>query len=143
MNQLVIQYAPLVLMIIWFFIQNKIFTTPSDVTDLLKLYALKEDYVSKQEFEEALKEYVTLEHLRINYTSKADMEVERKELKAEIRDEYLEKVEFKQYEKRVQDNFDSMDKRLKETTHNNNMRFDKIDTNLEKVHTLLYEIAKR
>ena len=71
------------------------------------------------------------------------MELERKEPKAEIRNEYLEKVEFKQYEKRVQDNFDAIDRRLKDTSEHTNSRLDKIDANMEKVHTLLYELSKR
>ena len=142
MNQLIIQYAPLVLMIIWFLVQNKFFITPSDLTEVLKNYALKNDFVSKEDLEKSLKDYVSLEHLRINYTSKTDMELERKELKAEIRNEYLEKVEFKQYEKRVQDNFDAIDRRLKDTSEHTNSRFDKIDASLEKTHSLLYELSK-
>ena len=143
MNQLIIQYAPLVLMIIWFLVQNKLFVTPSDLSEVLKNYALKNDFVSKEDLEKSLKDYVSLEHLRINYTSKTDMELERKALKAEIRNEYLEKVEFKQYEKRVQDKFDPIARRLKDTSEHTNSRLDKIDANMETVHTLLYELSKR
>lgn len=119
-----LQYAPLVLMIISFVIQYKIVVTPTQLGDILK-------------------GYVTLEHLRINYVSKADMEVERTNLFNEVKREFLEKVEFRQFEQRVQDNFAAMERRSTDFSISVDKRFDKLDSNIEKVQTMIYEISKK
>lgn len=119
-----LQYAPLVLMIITFVIQYKIVVTPTQLGDILK-------------------GYVTLEHLRINYVSKADMEIERTNLFNDVKREFLEKVEFRQFEQRVQDNFAAMERRLTDSSASVEKRFDKLDGNIEKIQTMVYELSKK
>ena len=122
MEQL-LQYAPLVLMIIVFIVQYNIVVTPAQLKDVLL-------------------SYVTLDHLRTNYVSKADMENERANLLNEVKREFLEKVEFRQFEKRVQDNFSAIEQRLNESSNTIDKRFDKLDSNFEKLYTMIYELKK-
>lgn len=122
MEQL-LQYAPLVLMIIVFIVQYNIVVTPAQLKDVLL-------------------SYVTLDHLRTNYVSKADMENERANLLNEVKREFLEKVEFRQFEKRVQDNFSAIEQRLSESSNTIDKRFDKLDSNFEKLYTMIYESKK-
>ena len=122
MEQL-LQYAPLVLMIISFIVQYNIVVTPAQLKDILL-------------------GYVTLDHLRTNYVSKADMENERANLLNEVKREFLEKVEFQQFEKRVQDNFSAIEQRLSESSNTIDKRFDKLDSNFEKLYTMIYELKK-
>ena len=122
MEQL-LQYAPLVLMIIVFIVQYNIVVTPAQLKDVLL-------------------SYVTLDHLRTNYVSKADMENERANLLNEVKREFLEKVEFRQFEKRVQDNFSAIEQRLNESSNTIDKRFDKLDSNFEKLYTMIYDLKK-
>ena len=122
MEQL-LQYAPLILMIIVFIVQYNIVVTPAQLKDILLCY-------------------VTLDHLRTNYVSKADMENERANLLNEVKREFLEKVEFRQFEKRVQDNFSTIEQRLSESSNTIDKRFDKLDSNFEKFYTMIYDLKK-
>lgn len=122
--EVLLQYAPLVLMLISFIVQYKIVVTPAQLAEVLK-------------------SYVTLEHLRLNYVSKADMENERANLLNEVKREFLEKVEFRQFEKRVQDNFSAMERRLADSADTIDKRFDKLDSNFEKLYSMIYELSKK
>lgn len=68
-----------------------------------------------------------------NYTTKEDMQIERKELLEEVRDQYLSILAFKEVEKRFDENFKTIDRRLNESSK----RFDKLDAALEHITDLI------
>ncbi len=53
-----------------------------------------------------------------NYTTREDMQIERKELLVEVERRFLEKVAFEQFTKRFDDKFDVMSKTLDKVVEN-------------------------
>ena len=74
-----------------------------------------------------------LEALDEKYTTKEQMQIERKELLEEVREQYLSILAFREVEKRFDENFKTIDRRLNESSK----RFDKLDATLEHITDLL------
>ena len=67
------------------------------------------------------------------YTTKEQMQLERKDLLEEVRKQYLSIMAFREVEKRFEENFKTIDRRLSDTSK----RFDKVDASLEHITDLL------
>lgn len=87
----VIEYAPLIIVIVAFCLKNRLFVTPEQ------------------------------------------MQKERKELLEEIERRFLSLAAFREYEKRMDENFQTINRRFGET----NLRFDKVDGALGHITDLL------
>lgn len=68
-----------------------------------------------------------------NYTTKEDMQVERKELLEEVERKYLTLAAFREFEKRIEKNFETIDRRLSDSSK----RFDKLDEGIEHIKDLI------
>ncbi len=68
-----------------------------------------------------------------NYTTREDMQIERKELLEEVEDKFLTLYAFREFEKRIEKNFDTIDRRLADSSK----RFDKIDEGIEHIQDLI------
>ena len=97
-----------------------------------------EIYTTKEELQKERKELVDeverkiLSELR-NYTTKEDMQIERKELLEEVERKYLTLAAFREFEKRIEKNFETIDRRLLDSSK----RFDKLDATLEHITDLI------
>lgn len=111
-----IKYAPIIVVIIAFCISYNVFITPSKLNKILED---KEASCDK----ECEKKYVTKEQLQI----------ERKDLIEEVRKEFLQIKIFEEFERRIDDNFRTIDRRFSDSSK----RFDKIDENLEHIKDIL------
>ena len=67
------------------------------------------------------------------FTTKEQMQIERKELLEEVERRFLSIVAFREVEKRIDENFKTIDRRLNESSK----RFDKVDKSLEHITDLL------
>lgn len=67
------------------------------------------------------------------FTTKEQMQIERKELLEEVERRFLSIVAFREVEKRIDENFKTIDRRLNESSK----RFDKVDASLEHITDLL------
>lgn len=76
-----------------------------------------------------------LEEKLKNYTTKEDMQVERKELLDEVYQKFLTLAAFREFEKRMEENFETIDRRLSDSSK----RFDKLDKTLEHITDLLIQ----
>lgn len=104
-----VEYAPLLIIVVTFLLKNKIFVTPEQ---LRKAIEEKKDNCS--------------EECKMLYVTKEDMQIERKELMAEVEQRFLSIFAFREFEKRIDDKFDD-----------NSKRFDKVDDNLEHIKDIL------
>ena len=68
-----------------------------------------------------------------NYTTNEDMQLERKGLLEEVREQYLSLFAFREVEKRFDENFKTIDRRLNDSSK----RFDKLDAALEHITDLI------
>ena len=68
-----------------------------------------------------------------NYTTKEDMQIERKFLLEEVERKFLTLAAFREFEKRMEKNFETIDRRLADSSK----RFDKVDASLEHITDLL------
>lgn len=93
MDSLIIEYAPLIVIIVVFLFKNRIFVTPEQ------------------------------------------MQKERQNLLEEVERRFLELVAFREYEKRMDDNFETVNRRFSESRE----RFDKVDKSLEHITDLLIQ----
>jgi hypothetical protein len=84
-----IKYAPMILIFIMFGVQYKIFVTPEQLRQALEK---KENDCSND--------------CKEHYVTKSEMQTERKSLIDEVRREFLEKVAFEQFTKRLDDKFE-------------------------------------
>ena len=107
MEQLIIQYAPIAMMVLFLLLKVKLFITPKQLEE-----AIDKNKASCKS------------NCRDTYVTKEEMQIERKQLLKEVREQYLSIFAFREFEKRIDDKFD-----------NNNKRFDKLDENVERVHT--------
>lgn len=67
------------------------------------------------------------------FVTPEQMQKERKNLLEEVERRFLELVAFREYEKRMDDNFETVNRRFKES----NCRFDKVDESLAHITDLL------
>lgn len=74
------------------------------------------------------------EKLKI-YTTREQMQLERKELLEEVREQYLSILAFNEFEKRMEKNFETIDRRLSDSSK----RFDKLDKALEHITDLIIQ----
>lgn len=109
-----IEYAPIIIVVIGFAISYGIFVTPAKLSEALQPY--KTD-------EENNKKFVTAE----------DMQLEHKKLLEEVEQRFLSIVAFREFERRIEDNFNTINRRFSESSH----RFDKVDNNLENITNIL------
>lgn len=70
-----------------------------------------------------------------NYTTREDMQIERKELLGEVEQKFLTLAAFREFEKRMEKNFETIDRRLSDSSK----RFDKLDKALEHITDLLIQ----
>ena len=101
MNNLYLDYAAIILVVIGFCIGYGVFITPQK---LAKILADRE-----KECSTACKDA---------YVTKEDMQIERKELLQEVERRFLEKVAFEQFTKRFDDKFETMAKTLDKVVEN-------------------------
>lgn len=87
----VIEYAPIIIVVVTFLFKNRIFVTPEQ------------------------------------------MQKERKNLLEEVERRFLSLAAFREYEKRMDDNFETVNRRFSES----NNRFDRVDKSLEHITDLL------
>ena len=73
------------------------------------------------------------EFLDDKFTTKEDMQLERKNLLEEVERRFLSLAAFREFEKRIDEHFKSTDRRFSESSK----RFDKIDGSLEHITDLL------
>ena len=81
--------------------------------------------------EESLNE--NLNALNEKYTTKEEMQKERKDLLEEVERRFLSIVAFREFEKRIDEHFKTTDRRFADSSK----RFDKIDGSLEHITDLL------
>ncbi len=74
-----------------------------------------------------------LEEKLKTYTTKEQMQIERKELLEDIDKRFLTLMAFREYEKRIEENFSTINRRLADSSK----RFDKVDASLEHITDLL------
>lgn len=67
------------------------------------------------------------------YTTREQMQIERKELLEEVERRFLSIVAFREFEKRIEANFGTIDRRLSDSSK----RFDKVDATLEHITDLI------
>ena len=73
------------------------------------------------------------EFLDDKFTTKEQMQLERKELLEEVERRFLSIVAFREFEKRIDEHFKTTDRRFEDSSK----RFDKIDGSLEHITELL------
>lgn len=86
----------------------------------------------KKVAEDVVKKYDD-EVLEKRFTTKEQMQVERKELLEEVERRFLSIVAFREFEKRIDEHFKTTDRRFEDSSK----RFDKIDGSLEHITELL------
>lgn len=107
----ILNFAPIILVIISFLISYRIFVTPEMLEKRLK----EKRRLLEEECEKI-------------YTTKEEMQIERKKLLEAVASVYLEKAVFEIAQRRIDDKLDNTDK-----------RFDKVDDNLQHIIDLLLQ----
>ncbi len=101
MNNLYLDYAAIILVVVGFCIGYGIFITPKKLSEILK--------EREKECSNSCKE---------SYVTKEEMQIERKELLLEVERRFLEKVAFQEFTKRFDDKFEVMSKTLDKVVEN-------------------------
>ena len=101
MDNIYLQYAPIILLVISWCVTYNIFITPAKLDKVLKERAEVCNGICKD-----------------SYTTREDMQIERKELLLEVERRFLEKVAFEQFTKRFEDNFKTMNRTLEKLVEN-------------------------
>ena len=101
MENLILQYSSIVLVVIASCIGYNIFITPSKLDKILKERAEQCNSNCKD-----------------NYTTREDMQIERKELLLEVERRFLEKVAFQEFTKRFDERFAGLTKTLDKVVEN-------------------------
>ena len=96
-----INYAPYIIIAIVFLAQYRIFVTPTQLKEELEAREKACDKECKEQ-----------------YVTKAEMQIERKNLMDDVRREFLEKVAFEQFNKRLDDKFDFIGKTMQTVIEN-------------------------
>ena len=94
-------YAPIIIVVIAFALNYKVFVTPAQLKEELEKR-------EKQCDEDCQKHYVT----------KFEMQIERKNLMDDVRREFLEIVAFEQFTKGLNEKFDYLNKNLQTVVDN-------------------------
>jgi hypothetical protein len=111
MDAQILDYASIVLVVVGLCIAYKVFVTPEMLEKRLKeKRILIESECSKM------------------FTTKEEMQIERKKLLEAVANVYLEKAVFEMAQRRIDDKLDNTDK-----------RFDKVDDNLQHIIDLLVQ----
>lgn len=101
MEALILQYAAIVLVVIACCISYNIFITPAKLEKILKERAELCNNSCKD-----------------SYTTREEMQIERKELLLEVERRFLEKVAFQEFTKRFDDKFAGLTKTLDKVVEN-------------------------
>ena len=101
MNNIYLDYAAIILVVVGFCIGYGIFITPKKLSEILK--------EREKECNNSCKE---------SYVTKEEMQIERKELLLEVERRFLEKVAFQEFTKRFDDKFEVMAKTLDKVVEN-------------------------
>jgi hypothetical protein len=101
MENLILQYAAIVLVVIACCISYNIFITPAKLEKILKDRAELCNNSCKD-----------------SYTTREEMQIERKELLLEVERRFLEKVAFQEFTKRFDDKFAGLTKTLDKVVEN-------------------------
>lgn len=67
------------------------------------------------------------------YTTKEQMQIERKDLLKEVEEKFLTLYAFREFERRIEEHFETTDRRFADSSK----RFDKVDASLEHITDLL------
>ena len=73
------------------------------------------------------------EILDAKFTTKEQMQIERKDLLKEVEEKFLTLYAFREFERRIEEHFETTDRRFADSSK----RFDKIDGSLEHITDLL------
>ena len=104
------------------------------LTEELEIYTTKEELQKeRKKLVDEVERKISAE--RRNYTTKEDMQIERKVLLEEVERKYLTLAAFREFEKRIEKNFETIDRRLSDSSK----RFDKLDATLEHITDLLIQ----
>lgn len=101
MENIYLDYAAIILVVVGFCIGYGIFITPKKLSEILK--------ERERECSNSCKE---------SYVTKEEMQIERKELLLEVERRFLEKVAFQEFTKRFDDKFEVMAKTLDKVVEN-------------------------
>lgn len=101
MNNIYLDYAAIILVVVGFCIGYGIFITPKKLDEILE----KKSSKCSNDCKEA-------------YVTKEEMQIERKELLLEVERRFLEKVAFQEFTKRFDDKFEVMSKTLDKVVEN-------------------------
>lgn len=101
MNNIYLDYAAIILVVVGFCIAYGVFITPQKLTKILEEKEKDCSGICKE-----------------SYVTKEDMQIERKELLQEVERRFLEKVAFEQFTKRFDDKFETMAKTLDKVVEN-------------------------
>lgn len=83
--------------------------------------------IAKEVVRESFKDLIKI------YTTKEDMQRERKDLLEEVERRFLTIVAFREFEKRIDDHFKTTERRFTDSSK----RFDKVDASLEHITDLI------
>lgn len=83
--------------------------------------------IVKEVIKESIKDFARI------YTTREDMQKERKELLEEVERRFLSIVAFREFEKRIDEHFKNTDRRFADSSK----RFDKVDASLEHITDLI------
>ena len=109
MEEMLVKYAPWLLIVVAFLLKNRIFVTPEQLNKTLEIKKIS----CKDECKEL-------------YVTKEEMQKERQGLLEEVEQRFLSIFVFREFEKRIESKF-----------NDNSRRFDKIDGSLEHIKDLL------
>lgn len=93
---------------------------------VVKLYIKS---IAKDVFNENLKK------LDEKYTTKEQMQIERKNLLKEVEEKFLTLYAFREFERRIEEHFETTNRRFADSSK----RFDKVDISLEHITDLLIQ----
>lgn len=111
-------FAPIILVVICVLMSYKVFVTPAELETRLK--------EKRKLIENECKEI---------FTTKEEMQIERKKLLEAVSSVYLEKAVFEIAQRRIDDKLNNTDKRFDKIDDN----FDKVDENLQHIVDLLLQ----
>lgn len=101
MDSIYIEYAAIILVIVGFCVSYNIFVTPAKLEKILKERAELCNNSCKD-----------------SYTTREEMQIERRSLMADVRREFLEKVAFEQFTKGLDEKFAGLTKTLDKVVEN-------------------------
>lgn len=124
MEEIIFKYGPIAIMVVFIVLKSKLVVTPQQLKEAL-------EHNEKKCEKKHEKQYVT----------KEEMQQERKDLFDEVERKFLSLQAFREYEKRMDENFKTINRRFSETNDRTNDRFDKVDNSFDKVYKNLEHIT--